>query len=219
MTDALEPRCWLTIGVWGRQEPRCSELPRVVHCQNCEVYQRAGRALLDYVPPEGYEAEWAGVVAGLLGEPVSTREGVVLFRIGGELFALPLEAVREVVAWRTIRTIPNRADAVLGLVNVRGDLHLCVSLEVLFDGKRPSLADVGPRARLLRIGDDTGEWAIAVEEVLGLPAVDAGSLRDVPVTLFKSGSAYVRGVFDYQGEPVGWLDVELLLAALRRRLA
>lgn len=212
-------RCWLTIGVWGRQEPRCPELPRVVHCRNCEVYQQAGHALLDQSPPEGYEAQWARVVAELPSGAPSARETVVVFRAAGELFALPLDAVHEVVEWRTIRTVPGRGDAVLGLVNVRGDLHLCVSLEVLFGGDRPSLAGTGPRSRLLRIGDDAGEWVIAVEEVLGLPAVDPASLRDVPVTLFKSGSTFVRGVFDLDALRVGWLDADLLLAALRRGLA
>lgn len=218
MTDGPEPRCWLTIGVWGRQEPRCVELPRVVHCQNCEVYQRAGSALLDRVPPEGYESEWTGLDADVSGTLPVARETVVVFRIAGELLALPQHVVREVVEWRTIRTIPNRRDAVLGLVNVRGDLHVCVSLEVLFDGDRSLLAAMGPKARLLRIGDAEGEWVIPVEDVLGLPAVDPDSLRVVPVTLFKSGSAYVRGVFDYHDQPVGWLDADLLLAALRRRL-
>src|SRR5262249_33650916 len=50
--------CWNTIGVWGDRTPRCERLPEVIHCQNCEVYCKAGRGLLERLPSQEYLREW-----------------------------------------------------------------------------------------------------------------------------------------------------------------
>ena len=38
-----ESSCWNEIGVWSEQTPSCERLTETTHCQNCDVYSRAGR--------------------------------------------------------------------------------------------------------------------------------------------------------------------------------
>jgi chemotaxis-related protein WspD len=212
--------CWHTIGVWGRNEPRCPELPRVLHCRNCEVYVDAGRNMLHRPPPEAYGAHWAAAVAEVRRADPERREAVMVFRAGGDLLALPLASIVEVHEWRAIRTVPHRRDGVLlGLVNIRGELCPCVSLEVLFGHSRPDPAVRPPHGRMLAVGSGRAEWIVPVEETVAIPEVALDALESVPVTLFKSDAAFVRGLFTLDDRRVGLIDAELLVGSLRRRLS
>jgi chemotaxis-related protein WspD len=212
-------RCWLSIGVWGREEPRCPELARVVHCHNCEVFQTAAHDMFDREPPEGYGAEWVQAVADPAVPDAGRAGRCLVFGLGGELFALPVTSVVEVLAWRTIRRVPHVRDAaVAGLANVRGELRLCVSLDVLFGAERPAPPEASPGRRLIAIGTNEIEWLVPVEATLGTPRVAPDALAEAPVTVFRSPVAFVRGLFDYHDRRVGLLDADLLLGTLRRRI-
>lgn len=216
-TEHPDSPCWLTIGVWGREEPRCPELERVTHCHNCPVFHEGGRHLFDREPETGYGAGWVESLQRLRRD---TRERPILvFRLAGELFALTLDALVAVSEWRPIRTIPHRRDeTLLGLVNLGGELRVCVSLEVLFDLARPDPAVRPPKGRLLLIGRGAPEWAVPVEETVTMREVVLDDLVSAPATVQYSSSPYVRGMLEWRGRDVAVLDEELLLGALGRRV-
>src|SRR5438445_8021579 len=57
------------------------------------------------------------------------RTSAVIFRIHSEWLALPTEAFQEVAERRRIHSLPHRRNGVvLGLVNIRGELLICVDL-------------------------------------------------------------------------------------------
>ena len=215
----METGCWRTIGVWGREEPRCPELARVVHCRNCEVYLAAGRQLLDREPPAGYGDDWMADLAGQAAEEGRQKEAVLVFRVGDELLALPLAAVAEVAERRPVRTIPHRRDGVvLGLANVGGELRLCVSLEALFGDTRPDPAAMPPRGRLLVLARGAAAWAVPVDEALSATLMSPDELEPPPATVQRSSQPFLRGLFRWRDTLVGLLDDELLLGALGRRV-
>lgn len=189
------------------QDPRDARLPAP-----------RGRAMFDREPPADYGIGWAEAMERLRPDP---RERTVLvFRVGGERLALDLGAVASVSDWRVVRTVPHRRDpSLLGIVNIDGELQICVSLEALFDLPPPDLAQPAASARLLVLGRGSREWVVPVAEAIGLKQVVFEELSPVPSTLAKSTSPYVRGLFDMDGQNVGVLDEELLLASLRRRFA
>jgi chemotaxis-related protein WspD len=187
-----------------------------VHCRNCEVFHLAGRGLLDREPPRDYGVDWASSVADRPSPSQGPTEAVIVFQLNEELLALPAEVVVEIIDSRPIRPIPHRrTDLLLGLVGVRGELRLCVSLEVIFGRSRPDLASP-PRGRLIAVGLNDTEWVVPVESVLALTHVSLSALSEVPATLGRSPNAFVRGVFSREGRQVGLLDGELVLDALRR---
>ncbi len=148
--------CWNTIGVKGDRS--CPELTTVIHCRNCAVYSQGGRQLLDRQPPSGYQQEWTRLLAettetteiretnkGAIAVHGTTKNqgtkeaikeqkalSVVIFRLQKEWLALKASIFKEVTEPSVIRTLPHRSNEVfLGLVSIRGELQLCISLHHL----------------------------------------------------------------------------------------
>src|SRR5262245_51359882 len=122
--------CWRQIGVAG--DATCPELRQVLHCRNCPVYTAAGRRLLERAMPETYRQEWTDALAQEKDVSTGSTTSVLIFRLGMEWLALPTEVCQEVSDRRVIRRLPHRSGAILlGLVNIHGELRLCVSLSGL----------------------------------------------------------------------------------------
>ena len=129
--------CWNSIGVRGNRS--CSALIEYVHCQNCPVFADAGRRFLDARSPEGYLEEWTARLAEKADAIADDQISVLVFRVADEWLALPVHALIEVMMPRPIHRVPYRAGLLAGLVNIRGELQLCIHL-----------------AKLLGIADRTG---------------------------------------------------------------
>lgn len=212
-------KCWSTIGVWGTERPRCSVLGDVLHCRNCNVFRAAGLELLDRDLPEAHGAEWAEGLAEQLADERLARTGVLIFRLGPELMALPLAAVVEIAAWRPVHSLPHRRDPTLvGVVNIGGELRPCVSLEVLFGNEPRAPASPGGRSRFIVIGNGRPEWVFQADETLSVHMIAFDALDPPPATVEQSSVAFVQGIFTWRDQAVALLDAELVLDALRRRL-
>ena len=150
----IDNDCWNKIGVKGDRS--CSELPKYVHCRNCPVFTAKGQRLFERDPPPGHLAEWTKRLA----EPeVAIEQGtvsVLVFRIGEEWMAADIALLVEIGEMRPIHTIPHRTNEILsGLVNIRGELELCVSLGGLLGIKSELLSRIGTTSRLTSARDAT----------------------------------------------------------------
>jgi chemotaxis-related protein WspD len=135
---------------------------------------------------------------------------VVIFRIGAEWLALPTPAFQEVAERRVIHTLPHRRHGVvLGLVNIRGELLICVSLGRLLglaESKtqspksnvqssksnafvprigatldfKPQTLDFRLSERLLVTNWEGNRLVFPVHEVLGIRRVQNDELREPP---------------------------------------
>jgi chemotaxis-related protein WspD len=184
----------------------------------------AGR-LLDREVTEGSLRESTAFVAEKKGLIERGTKSVVLFRIGQEWLALPTGVVQEVSDLYTVRTMPDRRGGVLsGLINVRGELLLCVSLGVLLGLDHVAIgrdsAGIMPSDRLLICKHGEGRLAFQVSEVYGLHRYHPRDLRDAPATLTRaSGGAYTLGLMTWEERIVGCLDDELMFYSLNKALA
>jgi chemotaxis-related protein WspD len=214
--------CWNIVGVHGDRS--CPELPRVVHCHNCEVFARAGRRFLDAPSPPGYLEEWTDRLAGEVEEAASELTSVLIFRLSEEWLALPVSVLVEVTAPCVVHRVPHRAGLLAGLVNIRGELHLCAHLDGLLGiGRSVSGAAPRPRggsagARLLVARREAERWVFPVEEVDQVHRLAARELREVPPTLGRAVGRVARGVFPWGERTVGLLDEGRVFAALRARV-
>ena len=224
--------CWNHIGVNGDRS--CVKLEKVIHCRNCPVYSTAGRSLLEREPPFDYLDEWTAVVAVPQEEPASAfaqqtafRIGraadtlsVIIFRTGSERFALPVRVLQEVTPPCVIHTLPHRSnDLLLGLVNIRGEILLCASLGHLL-GLETSTNPPSSRMnrRMLVVGQKDSKWVFPVDEVHRISRIHLKELKAVPVVVSQANETYTLGVLDWQNEKVNYLDAELLLDTLARRI-
>ena len=212
--------CWNHIGVSG--DGTCLELAQVVHCRNCPVYAAGGRSLLEREPPVEYLHEWTQALAEEKDEDTAADTlSVLIFRLGSEWLALPTHVCQEMAEMRPIHTLPHRSGPVLlGLVNIRGVIRLCVSLGELL-GLEPA-DDAGRKtnhqnqACLVVIARDSDHWVILVDELYGIQRFPLSAIRDAPVTVAKATPRLTRGVIDWQNKGVGYLDDAQLFLALRK---
>lgn len=206
--------CWNQIGVRGDRS--CPELPKVVHCHNCPVFAGAGRRFLDGPSPAGYLDEWTERLAALPEAEVGDRISVLVFRIGEEWLSLPVRALVEVTPPRPVRRVPHRGGYLAGLVNIRGELHLCAQLAQVL-GMVSSTGGPRDTARLLVAEHDGDRWALPVDAVDRVRRVPAADLKPVPPTVGRSQARLTAAVFHAGERAVGLLDVVRLFQTLRAK--
>ena len=222
MNDSQLIDCWNTIGVWGHEKPRCPELDHLTHCTNCPVYSAAGRQLLNRPLDDEYLDEWRRI----LSQPVNTRDedstSALIFRLGDEWFGINTSIVREITYCSKHHSLPHRKNPVLrGIVSVRGDILLCVSLGYLF-GLHKSMKQheehVHIHERYVVISDDEDTYTFPASEIRHIAHYNENTLESTPSTLNSDASSYIRGIFQYQDANVGLIDHTLLFHSLHRNI-
>jgi chemotaxis-related protein WspD len=177
--------------------------------------------LLDRDVSEDYLRQWTVLVAAQKKVAEVGTKSVVIFRLGTEWLALPTGMFQEVGEHCRLRTLPHHRGGILsGLVNVRGELLLCVSLEVLLGTEKGAeVRKEDSLGRLLICNPPGGRLAFQVSEVHGVHRYHPGDLRDAPATLAKAAGVYVVGILPWRDKTVGCLDDQLLFYALDKGLA
>jgi chemotaxis-related protein WspD len=213
-------RCWNRIGDWG--DHSYPELKEWIHCQNCPVLSSAGRSLFDQAPPADYIEEWGKLLAAEENERALLRNSILVFRLGDEWLGLPAAVFQSMEDPRTIHRVPHRSNKVLlGVVNIRGALQLCISLRDLLDIP-PSTVVVGERdsvlsrKRLAFVDRGGDRWAFPLDEALGIHRYHSSEVQNAPVTVAKQSAPFTKGLLAIQDRTVGLLDEELVFYHLKR---
>jgi chemotaxis-related protein WspD len=180
--------------------------------------------LLDRELTDEYRREWTVQVAEERHVVQRQLQSVFVFRIGGEWLALPVPMLQAVVPQRAVHAVPHHRDGLLlGLVTLRGQLVLCISLAKLLgvasDPKHGAGKDVQHQTRFLIIGEREDQRVVVpVDEVYGIVRYGADAVRELPSAL-ASGARYTTNVLLWAGHTVACLDGTLLLYAVERALA
>jgi len=226
------PECWRHIGVTGDRS--CGELQTYIHCRNCPVMAEAARAFFDRSAPTGYLESWSGILEERGSRSDPEVVSVLVFRLANEWLALPAAVLVEVTKDRRFHRVPHRTGGVLeGLVNIRGQLQLCVSARRLLgiDGEAQGpgspatvqATDDATELRRLLVVERQGRhgpdrWVFPVDQVAGVVRVGQTTLRAVPATVSQSGARYSQALFDWQGVIVGLLDETRFFDALHEQV-
>jgi purine-binding chemotaxis protein CheW len=149
--------------------------------------------------------------------PSGAVTNVMLLRLGGSSYALPVACVREIVRLPPVTRVPGLPAFVAGLTNVRGRVLAVLDL-------RPLLRLDGPRGERLVILDSAGAAGSramvgvivdAAMDMVQLPATGHGPL---PPGIPPEALTVLDGMTVLDGTPVAVLTPAGLLA-LRGRLA
>jgi chemotaxis-related protein WspD len=211
--------CWKKIGIYGDRS--CSKLNEHGHCRDCAIFSQQGRALLNRKAPEHYLDEWVSLLAQEREVVSRDRKTVQVFRLKSEWLALPARCFVEVVRVRPVRPVPHRSNRVfLGIVSVRGAIHLCVSLcDLLGIEKDESQHDNGflrANPRFCVVKHNNISWVFPVDEVYGLVSYSEKDMETVPSTLSQSFQKFSQGLLAISGKKMGLLDEALVFDALSR---
>ncbi|GAB1540840.1 chemotaxis protein CheW [Scytonema sp. NUACC21] len=232
--------CWNVTGVAG--DCTCSKLTTFSHCRNCPVYSATGRQLLERSIPENYRRERTQLLAesgtetenkpamfsaqsylpthALLATETLT---VVIFRLQREWLALPARVFKETTPPSVIHTIPYRTNQILrGLVSIRGELQLCISLTHLLNLE---IASTPPQAlspvvysRMVVVEKaGSGVWVFTVDELYGVHSCHQDELLDTPKGT-QGSHTYTKGLLKWRDRSVSFLDDELLFHTLSKKV-
>ncbi|HEY1064662.1 MAG TPA: chemotaxis protein CheW, partial [Pirellulales bacterium] len=199
------------------------KLPEVVHCRNCEVFSLAARQFFRRPAPEGYRDDWAKTVA----EPPASEDrselSVIVFRLAQEWLAVDTEYLAEATDPQPVHRVPHRKHAAFrGLVNIRGRLMLCASLEKLL-GVEPltdrseialgyHVAAGHPRMIVLSRGNQS--WVIESPEVVGVTHAPRNRLQSSPAANDAAAGGFCRAILPWDHRTVAVLCPDRLFDAL-----
>jgi len=217
--------CWNQIGVWGDKTTPCPKLANVIHCRNCEVYSAAGRAVLERRIPDEYEAKWAKIYSESKKEKDTGTESVTIFRLGDEWLALPTNIIDEISNISEIHSLPHQRTSVLkGLMNLRGQMSICVSLGQLLGIEKASSTkndDIRNRTyeRMIAVNHNDSSFVFLVSEVKSTYRFHPSELKEPPSTISHAKGTFTKGMLSWKGKDVSCLDAELLFYTLDKKLA
>ena len=205
--------CWKHIGVMGNGT--CPELDAVVHCRNCPVFVAAGKRLFEREPPDDYVREQTRLLAQEEAAETTDAVAVAIFQIGEEWLAFDVGVVLEVCGARAVHRIPHRSnERLLGLVNIRGELQLCICLGSLLGIAPAERPEPGSSGRLL-VAEHRGQrWVFSVGEVAGIHRIAVDRFTDLPSTVANSPERFSRAVFTWEERSVGYLAEDRLFESL-----
>ncbi|MEM1343970.1 MAG: chemotaxis protein CheW [Pseudomonadota bacterium] len=143
------------------------------------------------------------------GTPVPARRTLLTFRLQGEIFAIEVERVREIIDPLPAIRVPHASAFAPGLINVRGSVVPVVALRQRL-GIAPAERTADSRMVVLDValGEETTRLAIeadAVEQVLDL---DANAIEPVPEIGVGWPTGYLAGIAKRGGDLVVLLKTE-----------
>jgi chemotaxis-related protein WspD len=218
-SNKLRPECWKLIGSSG--DGSCSELQSHGHCRNCPDYAAAGRILFDRTIPLGYQAQWTQIIASEKESEKADLISVIIFRIKSEWLALKTSCFQEITSERSIHSVPHRTDEFFkGLVNVGGELLLCISMADILGVNEEPADDSGTAAcrRMAVIKAAGRRFVFTVDEILGVQRIARNEIQTAPATISKSATAFTGGIFDLDDRRVGLLQEQPLFDSIHSRL-
>ena len=136
-----------------------------------------------------------------------------MFELAGELYAIDIEHVVEIVTPRPVTRVPNADASVVGIISLRG------TIVTLIDARsrlrhRAAAAVSGPDVRVIVVdlaGENTG---FVVDRVLRVVKIEADAVDAHPVVHTSEQEESVRGVFRHGGALTILLDLEELLGVV-----
>ncbi len=141
---------------------------------------------------------------------MSGRESYCTFDVGGHLFGIAVDAVREIVREQPVTHVPLAPRAVRGLVNLRGriiaavDLRRCLGMES---------APPGGAGTMVVLRESQADVSFVVDEIRDVCDVGPETFESTPPTVKGIGRALIRGAHKLSGRLLLVLDIPKTLEA------
>jgi purine-binding chemotaxis protein CheW len=134
--------------------------------------------------------------------------------LAGEMFAMGILAIKEILECTTLTEVPMMPPYVRGVINLRGAVVPVIDLSVRF-GKKPSEVTKRTCIVIVEIAangerQDLGVVVDAVNEVLDIPP---GEIEAPPTFGARIRTDFIQGMGKVNGKFVVLLDVNHVLAA------
>jgi purine-binding chemotaxis protein CheW len=132
----------------------------------------------------------------------------VTFALAGEIFALPVASVLEILRVASITRVPHAPRVVRGVTNMRGKVLPVVDLRVRLGMEA---AEITPQSRILVASTRGRLLGLLVDAVKQVDRIDRNAVQPPPPDVMTAQSDYIIGVNQLGGRLVILLDVDLVL--------
>ncbi len=136
-----------------------------------------------------------------------------IFQAGMEEYAVPLETVKEVIAISPIAPLPQVPEFIVGMANVRGNVHGILDLNIFFQNKA---GDVQNRF-LLVLNHDEYKIAIQIPEVPDTMLIDEDNIEDFSSSMMNTdkNQDFLSGLIKMDGRMIIQLNILELISSER----
>lgn len=142
---------------------------------------------------------------------------LVTFRIGSELFGVPISAVQEIVRVPAIARIPQAPDFVEGVINLRGRVITVVDLRKRMNqpinGGQSAGGVWDRKSRILVIETEGRQVGAIVDEVTEVLKLSGERVEPAPPMVAGVSNQYINGVGKLADDLLILIDIDKILTA------
>lgn len=155
------------------------------------------------------------VVSNQTASPGNEEEAQYLtFLLGGEMFAIGILAIKEIIEYGNITTVPMMPNFVRGVINVRGAVVPVVDLSARFGRK---VSEVTRRSCIVIIeanteAGDKQDVGVMVDSVSAVMEIPRAEIEPAPSFGAKIRVDFINGMAKVDGKFVIVLNVEKVLS-------
>lgn len=136
------------------------------------------------------------------------------FEVGGAVYAIDVNCVREVVRWQPVTPLPKAPALIDGVIDLRGGIVPVVDLGHALEGER---AKVGKRTRIAIAEIEGLVLGLVVDAALEVLQVNVAAMEDPPSLAVQAGYDAARAVIRRpDAAPILVLSLEHLLESIYR---
>lgn len=136
---------------------------------------------------------------------------VLTFSLGAEIYGVDILRVKEIRGWSPVTRIPQSADSVLGVLNLRGTVVPIIDLRVRFALRTAEFNAVTVIIVLsLSTGDGQRDAGIVVDSVEDVVDVDVASIKPAPSMGGSGAGAFIEGIATHGERMLILLDAQCL---------
>ena len=133
---------------------------------------------------------------------------IVGFRVGREMYGVPIHLILEIVRVPEITAVPDAPEYIEGVINLRGKIVSIMDLRKRFGEKQV----VGGRHNRILVMEMQGRLAgLIVDGASEVMKIPAGEVEPPPPVFQESGLQCITGVAKHGGRLVVLLDMSKLL--------
>ncbi|MCG8484432.1 MAG: chemotaxis protein CheW [Clostridia bacterium] len=130
------------------------------------------------------------------------------FTIGDEIFGIQIENVTQIIGIQHITYIPNQADYVKGVINLRGQIIPVMEVRTKF--KKPVI-DYDDRTCIIVVSKDEITVGLIVDRVSEVLNIKESEISATPTFNKKERVEYIKGIAHVNEDIIMLLDMDKML--------
>lgn len=135
------------------------------------------------------------------------------FTLGGKMFAIGILAIKEILEYGQLTTVPMMPEFIRGVINLRGAVVPVVDLSARFGGKQ---SEVTRRSCIviIEVASDEGcqDIGVVVDTVSEVLEIPAGEIEPTPAFGARIRTDFIQGMGKINGKFVIILNVDKVLS-------